>query len=74
MNGDEYDLYRYMERLAVLKIAPTQIVLGPAEKEWTEEMNSARVAALLPLLRAGCDILWSDIPKARREYVWSLSA
>ena len=69
-----YNLFEYMEKLRRLDVAPTLIVLGPSLPEWTNEMNSERIAKLLPVLRKGCEILWADVPKDRRDYVWKLSA
>jgi len=69
-----YSLPGYIDQLACLGLTPTLIVLGPSLPHWTEQMNQHRIAALLPMLRAACDVLWQDLDENRRDFVWRMSA
>jgi hypothetical protein len=69
-----YNLLEYFETLKNSVSAPTLIVLGPSKPEWTEEINKARLQALLPLLEDGCKNLWDGLAKSDYETVWSYVA
>lgn len=62
-----YNIYEYCRLLAALETAPTLIILGPALPNWTDEMNKARVAALLPHLTKATETLWEVAPNIRAE-------
>jgi hypothetical protein len=72
--GAGYNLPDYLSRLGKLSAAPTLIILGPSQPNWSNEHNQDRIAALLPLLRQGCETLWRQLTSVRREAVWKLAA
>jgi hypothetical protein len=69
-----YSLPGFVEKLNSLFSPPTIIILGPSLPEWSDEMNKARLAKLLPALRKCCDELWSDLSEAKRNAVWNMIA
>jgi hypothetical protein len=69
-----YSLSKFAESLSSLSSLPTIIILGPSLPSWSDEVNQARLAKLLPILRSICDSLWSDLPKSRREAIWNMRA
>jgi hypothetical protein len=69
-----YSMAKFAEKLARLPVAPTVIVLGPSQQDWSDEENQERTAAILPLVRQMCDQLWSELTPQRREQVWKLAA
>lgn len=71
---DTYSLPNYAKTLAQLNVAPTLIVLGPSQPEWTFDQNVSRLRRLIPMLRDACDQLWQDLAQESRDTVWRLSA
>jgi hypothetical protein len=69
-----YSLPEYMEQLSTLDTAPTLIVLGPSLLGWSDVINQRRIAALLPPLRDGCNILWGSLEASQRDMIWNLAA
>lgn len=69
-----YSLPKFVESLSSLSSPPTIIILGPSLPSWSDEVNQARLAKLLPVLRSSCDTLWSALPRSRREAIWNMNA
>lgn len=67
-----YSLADFAQRLAGLPTAPTLIVLGPSQPDWSDDENQQRIASLLPLVRRACDDLWDGLTPQRRDEVWWL--
>lgn len=72
--GDKYNLFAFVEQIRKLPKVPTLIILGPAQKESADDFNTHRLSKFLPLLRAGCEQLWSKVAPAMREELWQLAA
>lgn len=73
-DGASYRLRDYIARLATLEVVPTLIVLGPSLPEWTDEMNTARLAKLLPHVDSACRSLWSDLPPDQISMILKMPA
>ncbi len=69
-----YSMSEFAERLSCLPTAPTLIVLGPSQQDWSDGENQQRISALLPLVRQACDRLWDELTPKRRDEVWKLVA
>jgi hypothetical protein len=69
-----YSIPQFVERLSLLTSPPTIIILGPSLPDWSDEVNQARLAKLLPILRSSCNSLWADLSQVRREAVWNMTA
>ena len=69
-----YSMSEFAERLSRLPTAPTLIVLGPSQQDWSDVENQQRISTLLPLVRHACDRLWDKLTPKRREEVWKLAA
>lgn len=72
--GRSYAVFEYIRQLSRLEVSPTLILLGPSLPEWSEQVNVERIARMVGLVRTACDELWADMPAARREWLWRLSA
>ncbi len=69
-----YNLFNYFDEIKHAESAPTLIILGPAQPEWTLNDNKSRVRALLPLLESGCRTLWNGLGKSDYEEIWGYVA
>lgn len=70
----EYNLFSYFEMVKELEYAPILLVLGPTLPEWSDEINQARLKALIPLLDKGCRNLWHGLSEKNYKMVWNFAA
>jgi hypothetical protein len=70
----EYSMEQFAKKLSNLAVAPTLILLGPSQQDWSDSENQSRIAAILPLVRRACDVLWDELTPNRRDEVWRLAA